>query len=242
MTTTYWSLWTLNLRDPSFPTHTSLWASQASALAKDHSIKNPRPNYTYGLAPRDFEPPTGVMFTEDILGLLDVSPGLRHPFMILEGKAHRGDIGDALNQICSGGATLLHASRKLWEIVGDTDVKGPDEKCAVFSVLMSPDSMQIWLHWMEGLGNETLRYHMNRLTSRSLYEQDHFNELQTMLHNILRWGCLDRPILYLNELHTRLNEYQRKETQKMLAGDRQQKKRKLDSCTPLSGSEFAKPT
>ena len=204
-------------------------AALASALAKQHGMKNPRPDYCYGLTPDTFVIPRGVMLAQDIRELLQVANGVYHAFLLIEGKADRGELAHAQNQAARGGATLVKASRTLLEKLGEPDVRGVDDRTMIFSVAMNQTVLEIWLHWADvvtaGETKETIvNYHSNRLATRALGEDDQLMDTRRMLHNILNWGCNTRKADLL-KLHERLHAHQERETQKQL---QEEKARKQD--------------
>ena len=109
-------------------------------------MKNPRPDYCYSLTPDTFPVPRGVILAQDIRELLQVANGVYHAFLLIEGKADRGELTHTQNQAARGGATVIKASRTLLEKVGEPDVTGVDERTVVFSAAMNQSVLEIWLH------------------------------------------------------------------------------------------------
>ena len=170
----------------------------AKVLAKVAGMVNPKPDYTFGIK-RDRLPPIPENIVPGYInGLLNIAPGTRHAFLIVEGKPYNGVKADAENQVRRGGATLVNAARTLRGIVekdadkDDPDADAPDENSFVFSVVMSPDVVEFWVHWYEGKGQrqeaDVGKYHMNRLASRNLVEEDNRKDIRRMMHNIMEWG------------------------------------------------------
>ncbi|KAL9128680.1 MAG: hypothetical protein Q9217_002673 [Psora testacea] len=209
-------------------------AQLAKVLAKDQAMKNPTPDYCYGLSAKSFNIPPGVMITPELHAILGVAPGVIHPFLIIEGKADRGQLAEAQNQACRGGATLVNAARLFLERIGVTDVDSADERTVVFSATMSPAIMEISIHWAE-ITKDGVRYHMNELVTRVFREDDQLVDLRRMLHNIINWGCNTRR-KDLDTFHRKLHEFQIQETLKELeaANGKMNKKRKLVGGTPTS--------
>ena len=207
----------------------------AKALAKKDDMKNPRPDYTYGITPESFPVPIDVRISAETSALLKVVPGLLHPFFIIEGKADNGELAHAQNQACRGGATLVNAARILLEKIGEPDVKGVDERTFIFSATMTPGLMEIWVHWAEVMEESGTIFHMNRLVSRALNNDDHVVKLRKELHNIINWGCNTRRP-ELAQLHGKLHEHQRRETREMVQQQEanKSKKRKIGGRTPAS--------
>ena len=202
-------------------------AALATAMAKQHGMKNPRPDYCYGLTPDTFPIPRGVMIAQDIRELLQVANGVYHAFLLIEGKADRGELAHAENQAARGGATLVKASRTLLEKSGEPDVIGVDERTVIFSAAMNQTVVEIWLHWAdviapEGIEETVVNYHSNKLVTRALGEDDQLFDTRRLLHNVLNWGCNTRKAALL-KLHERLYAHQQQETQKQLQEEKARK-------------------
>lgn len=220
-------------------------AALATALAKEHGMKNPKPDYCYGLTPDTFPTPRGVMLAQEVRELLRVANGVYHAFLLIEGKADRGELAHAHNQAARGGATLVKAFRSLFERLGEPDVDGVDERTVVFSAAINNTILEIWLHWADVIvpgGPKEVNYHSNKLVTRALGEEDQLVDTRRMLHNILNWGCNTRKADLL-DLHERLYAHQQQETQKQLqeAKARNQdpgnkKRKKGDGASGSTGS------
>ena len=181
----------------------------AKVLAKASGMTNPKPDYTFGLQRDQFPRESEAMVPEYITALLNIAPGTRHAFLIVEGKPYDGVKAEAENQARRGGATLVHAERILRGLVEDVaDIEGPDEKSFVFSVIIDPDIVEFWVHWYEGKGPGQLgKFHMNRLASRNLVEEEQREDIRRKMHNIMEWGGIhghryrDRKALH-ESIHT----------------------------------------
>ena len=122
----------------------------AKALAKFDGMTNPRPDFCYGLRTDSFPVPSGVMLSSEIQDLLQMAPGMEHPFLTIEGKSNKGVVGEAENQARRGGACLVNGARKLRERVGiGVNDMGPDLKTIVFSATWTPNLVDIFVHWAE---------------------------------------------------------------------------------------------
>ena len=122
----------------------------AKALAKFDGMTNPRPDFCYGLRTDSFPVPSGVMLSSEIQDLLQMAPGMEHPFLTIEGKSNKGVVGEAENQARRGGACLVNGARKLRERVGEAvNDAGPDLKTIVFSATWTPNLVDIFVHWAE---------------------------------------------------------------------------------------------
>ena len=179
-------------------------------LEKDKGMTNPRPDMTFGLKREEDSFTTSI--PQHILDLLWIAPGIHHPFLILEGKAHSGSSATAENQARRGGATLVKASRALWAILdgnipnlpdlSEQEAEGladigndeshpvkPDLKSLVFSITLSPTNFSIWVHWYD-MGNH--HYHMNLVESWSLQNSKGPVQIRWAWHNIIEFGVWTR--------------------------------------------------
>lgn len=216
----------------------------AKVLAKAANMTNPRPDYTFGIKRDQFPRESEAMVPEYITALLNIAPGTRHAFLIVEGNPYDGVKAEAENQARRGGATLVHAERILRSLVEDVvDFEGPDEKSFVFSVIMDPDIVEFWVHWYEGKGPGQLgKFHMNRLASRNLVEEDHREDIRHKMHNIMEWGGIySHRYQDMRVLHESIHAFAREKHQVTLAtayakaNDRSPRKRRRTESS--SGQE-----
>ena len=167
-------------------------------MQKVVGMKNPRPDYIYGLNPRKYVPSSSSPPTSDETeNIRQISPGIHDPILLIEGKSDKGSAVEAENQACRGGAALVNAARLLRARIGEKDVKGADDRTFVFSGTLCPNSMEIWVHWAEVFDTEPPVYHMNSLEVGHLKADKFLSTFRGFFHNILDWGCIAR---YNNEL------------------------------------------
>ena len=195
---------------PSIYSEPKFESALAKALQKVDGMKNPKPDYVYGISlskiPQDRYAPR----PQNITALLQIAPRMAHPFLIIEGKADSGSSVEAEDQARRGGATLVNAARQLRATVEDLpDIPGPDEQSFVFSITMSPKLLEVWVHWYEG-PSATQTFHMNKVSS-FLLEGDckHLGAIRQKLHNIIEWGALNR-FNELAPLRASINAYSRR--------------------------------
>ena len=160
----------------------------AEALAKEDGMKEPKPDCVYGIRPTRFPKPDGTLHTHPYL---EIVRQIHQAFLIVEGKSEQGQISQAENQACRGAATLINAARMLLSELGVDDVVGPDSRTYIYSVIQDAKIMEIYVHWAE-VGTGPVRYHMNRICSKSLNDDSALEVLRRALHNILDWGLVDR--------------------------------------------------
>ncbi|KAL8683901.1 MAG: hypothetical protein Q9186_000112 [Xanthomendoza sp. 1 TL-2023] len=190
------------------------------ALAKDTRMKNPRPDYTYGLAPDKFSDPVGAPLPDNIAALCGLAPGTWHAFFIVEGKGKKGSVQVAEDQVRGGGAGLVNAHRQLKAKLGLlNDEVGPDEDTFVFSATITTKNIEFWVHWYEG-PSATQKFHMNRvgtvLLTKNFDDHQNYDEIRQKLHNIVEWGAIDR-FGELQNLHERIGEYSREQRAQQVA-------------------------
>lgn len=164
------------------------------ALAKESGMTNPKPNRTFGISMRKrLFPINGYPIPADIALWMEIMRGIHHSFFIIEGKSYQGSLLDAWNQVNRGGATLVSAARRVLATLGEPDVVGADMRTFVFSATLDPGSMQIWVHWAEVPAPGAIpKYHMTKLDSYAIDNEQTFGQLRKLLHNILDYGCGDR--------------------------------------------------
>ncbi|KAI4096018.1 MAG: hypothetical protein LQ344_001252 [Seirophora lacunosa] len=186
------------------------------AMAKEDGMPNSKPDRTFGVDMERCPLPIGFSIPSEIAVWLEVMRGIHHPFFFIEGKSYQGNFLEAQNQACRGGATLVSAARRLLATLGKPDTVGPDTRTFVFSAILSPGLMDIWVHWAEVLSPKALPLcHMNKLMSKAIDDEENFGQLRKALHNIVDWGCGPR-LTELEPLYPAIVEYtqrQRKEAE-----------------------------
>ena len=174
----------------------NLEAKLAKLLKKQTGMKTPKPDFTFGIKQNRL--PTFGPIPDVVRRLLTVCPTMRHPFLIVEGKTHGGDIAVAEDQARRGGATLVHAARQLRAEVGRQLVNdGADDETFVFSITIDTNIFRFWVHWHErritAIGpdkNEPEEFfHMNAVRCFALADEDQAPKMRDCLHNILQWGA-----------------------------------------------------
>ncbi|KAL9627959.1 MAG: hypothetical protein Q9164_007438 [Protoblastenia rupestris] len=182
-------------------------------LKKKDDMVNGKPDRCYGLKTSLFPRPNDLWISLELNEYLGVMTGIYHPFLILEGKSNQGKAADAQNQARRGGAILVHSLRLLLSKVGVSDVKGADERTYAFSLTMTPDHIQLWVHWAEVLEGETL-FHMNYLKGIDILDQEQLPDMRKYIDNILEWGSGIR-VTQLKGYHTTMHKWQRGEMERM---------------------------
>ena len=204
----------------------------AQMLKKDDNMLTPRPDRCYGLLRNWIPVPKGLPLDPEIRTLIEACPGLSHPFFLIEGKSNKGSKFDAMLQARRGGASLVNAMRQLLAKIGEPHIteNGVDDRNFVYSATLSPGLIDFWVHWAE-LKSGIAIFHMNRISSFALNNEQQIPEVRKILHNIMTWG-LDLKARRLIELHEKIYIWQRKETVRLQGEARQkeeEKKEKLES-------------
>ena len=139
----------VNCRSGLLPEDPELAAKMRKNKDKEEGQTNPKPDYIYGLRTNHFKVPSGVSLSAATELLRQVVPSLYDPMLIIEGKSDKGQVGEAINQACRGGATAVKAARMMRERIGQPDVEGPDRRTFLFSGTLTSSVMHIWVHWAE---------------------------------------------------------------------------------------------
>lgn len=183
------------LRDflPSRKDWSSLEPAVIKAMAKVNGMTNPKPDRTFGTRIDKYRFADDVTISHDIAKLLEVVPRAHNPFFIIEGKSTKGDKAEAENQACRSGAAITNAARMLRAKIGQASPTGVDDQTYIFSATISPGLLDLWVHWVdEPQGAKHPTFHMNKLKTVAIGDEEAFGPLRRMLHNILDWGCADR--------------------------------------------------
>lgn len=161
------------------------------AMMKDAHTTNPKPDLTFAVNVNKLPwPENNFVIPAKLAALMDVVRSCCHPFSFWEAKSDKGSLADARNQACRCGAKLQYYERYLRAIVGEKDVPGPDTRTFVFSIVSSPEVIEIYVHWVEVDSDKSKEpiYHMNRLTTKALADDEGLGPIRRPIHNILDWG------------------------------------------------------
>ena len=180
------------------------------AMAKVNGMENAKPDRVFGIKIDKYPIPDDVDISVLINILLEIVPLLHWPFFIIEGKSDAGSMIEATNQACRGGATIINASQCLLREIGERRIPdfGPDEHTFIFSATVSPNLMEIWVHWAEYRGEQHTVFHMHKLRAHAL-DDDNPGKLRKIIHNILDWGCGQR-FEGIKEIYDKIFDYERK--------------------------------
>lgn len=206
-----------------FPDDLGLDKDLLKAMAKEDKLSNPKPDRVYGVSRKKFKWPAGFRIPSVVRIYLDVMRSCHHIYLINEAKSAGGDIREARNQACRDGTAVVLSARELWALLGEKDVVGADLRTIVFSMVMSPETVEIWVHWAEvprktqsGQISQRPIYHMNMVRSESMNNKMSMEKLRACLHNIIDWGVGLRWD-QLQPLYAKIIEYGRKQEEKKLS-------------------------
>ncbi|KAL9583497.1 MAG: hypothetical protein Q9212_002668 [Teloschistes hypoglaucus] len=184
-------------------------------MAKDAHLINPRPDRAYGVNPKVITWPDGFILPTNVQLLMEIVRSCFHVFLILEGKSSGGKILEARNQVCRGGAIGINTERHLRKELGMPEKTGPDLETLMFSVVVTDQTLEVWVHWAEVLAPDPKhpekhlprpKYHMNCVFVNALAEAGALGRIRRVLHNIMDWGVGER-LEKLAPVHEAIVEY-----------------------------------
>ncbi|KAL9595266.1 MAG: hypothetical protein Q9219_006542, partial [cf. Caloplaca sp. 3 TL-2023] len=172
------------------------------ALMKAAGITNPRPDKCFAVAPHKIDWPAGFIIPTVIRVMLEIVRACFHTFLLLGGKSADGSIVEARNQANRGGALVVNAERQVIDFVGISETPGADLRTFMFSVVLTPDMLEVWVHWAEVHDNGPVdhkspykvplrtTYHMNQVFETTLRDRGDgtLGKIRRILHNIMDWG------------------------------------------------------
>ncbi|KAL8659043.1 MAG: hypothetical protein Q9202_007306 [Teloschistes flavicans] len=168
------------------------------AMEKDAKMTCPRPDRTFGVNPMKITWPSGFTMPRELQLLMEVVRSCYYIFLIVEGKSSGGNISVARNQACRGGAISIYMERSLRVKLDIPEKPGADLTTMMFSVVITDQVVEIWIHWAEVHGpnpkdlSEPLQrptYHMHCVFVEVLQK---VGPIRRAIHNILDWGVGER--------------------------------------------------
>ena len=165
---------------------------------KQLGLSTPQPDFAYGLKIPQFPDPTAPVLSQEAKSLIKVSPQLRHAFFVIENKGCERSIEEAENQAIRSGATMVAARRRLNAMASQrseydaanaaASPLGPDRSSIAFSCAWIRQMANIFVHWSEERGDGVVLYHMNRIRSYLMEDEEHQADFRADVHNILDYG------------------------------------------------------
>lgn len=153
-------------------------------------LRIPKPDLTFGLSKEAFTQ-NQQLVNKARSNLTGISPGIWHPFFLVEFKGGKIPIEEAETQSCRGGAAMIHALRQLLQ-EADKPIENADAATLCFSLALTPSIARLHVHWAEFDGNESLKFHQHTLEEYLMRDQDHLRRLRAHVDNIFDWGILRR--------------------------------------------------
>ena len=225
----------------------------AKHLQKGRGFATPKPDALLGFR-NDFLLGSGENLELDgrINELLNIAPGLHHPYLLMEGKSKDGTVRELELQARRGGATLVRSARELREYAyNDGNVSkrdsdshaekernsiaattnslfrppdtSPDFSTFIFSSITTTQAHTIYVHFAEVSTNgKIVRYHMNWVREMLCRSSSALSEARRWSGNISDWGLLNRR-KELEEMRTKLFEREKDRTREVREQKRQSK-------------------
>jgi len=161
-------------------------------LRKLPNIKTPMPDLAYGLRLDAFSD-REERITFELRKISMISPDMVYPFLIFEFKSGKGLLDEAKMQACRGGAAMVYSMRQLREKAGlPNDNDKEDVGRMAFSVAMTTDRANIYVHWAHSSSDNKVTYYMAKVVGFDLEDDDVIPTLRSCINNILDWGVLTR--------------------------------------------------
>ncbi|KAL9582114.1 MAG: hypothetical protein Q9203_005626 [Teloschistes exilis] len=200
-------------------------------MEKDAHVTNPRPDRTYGVDLTTVIWPEGFILPAKVQLLMEVVRSCLHIFLILEEKSFGGNIVEARNQVCRGGAITINTERQLRKKLGMLEKARPDLNTFMISVVLIDQIWEVWILWAELHAPDPKRpekplrrptYHMNCVFVEALAKEGGLRIVRRVLHNIMDWVVGER-LEKLRPLHKAIVEYA---DNRNLASGKQRKRQK----------------
>ncbi|KAL9629428.1 MAG: hypothetical protein Q9164_006884 [Protoblastenia rupestris] len=158
-------------------------------------LTDPIPDWTYGVCLDRSRTPSQQP-SDAVKALIGVSPGMRHPFLVIECKSAEDGIGLAENQAMRDGSVLVNARMKLNDIIKKPNFVypvGADLDSFAFSCAWNPDQAKIFVHWFEKTADGSELFHMTFIRDYFMSRKEEIADHRRDIHNIMDWG------LYTNQ-------------------------------------------
>ncbi|KAM0800639.1 hypothetical protein BDR22DRAFT_242361 [Usnea florida] len=170
-----------------------LTKNQIAAKLQADGMTNPVPDALWGFKSSVLPPlPPGVILGTETAELVSVIPGIEWTQFLIEVKPDGGSMETARNQACRGGATLVHAARRVLKKTGRTEAVGPDWDTYVYSVTMDADLMEWWVNWAEVREDGQVMFYMDYIQAVVFRDEHALQKMRGPIHNILQWALLTR--------------------------------------------------
>ena len=182
-------------------------------LKKFPKVSDPVPDIIFGMHANAFD---GVdeMINDAFFMYSQVTKESLHSFCILEAKSDAGEVEDAVNQACRGGAALVLARMMfdskmrpgttttakgkgkpdMTSLLNPDNTASADPTSIAFSIILTPMLAHIYLHWAEHRVDNATVFHMNLVRGHLLTDRGgaSIQGFRRDLCSILDWGLLKR--------------------------------------------------
>lgn len=167
----------------------------AKHMSRGKGYTTPKPDALLG-ARGDYYPgpPNNIKLSDRVHNLLNISPGMQHPYFLLEGKCKDGTQRVLELQGRSGSSTIVRTNRELHEYAYDTTLSeiGPDYKTFIFASTTTAQVYTIYVTFAVIDIDGVVRYHMNSIRKILIDAPDALTTGRRWNGNISDWGLLNR--------------------------------------------------
>lgn len=167
----------------------------AKYMPKGKGFTTPKPDAVLGFRDGFLPlPERNLQLSDHILNILNICPGLEHPYNLKEGKSKDGNEHDLELQARNGGATLVHCNRELHQYAYNTTLSepGPDYRTFIFSTTTTAAVHSIHVNFAVVYPDGTIQYHMNTVKRILLDDENALTVGRRYEDNISDWGLLGR--------------------------------------------------
>ena len=182
-------------------------------LKKFPKVSDPVPDMIFGMHANAFD---GVdeMINDAFFMYSQVTKESLHTFCLLEAKSDAGEVGDAVNQACRGGAALVLArmmfdsktrsgttstakakgKSDLTKVLNPDNTASADHTSIAFSIILTPMLAHVYAHWAEHRVDNATIFHMTLVKAHALKMPGGkaIQEFRRDVCSILDWGLLKR--------------------------------------------------
>ncbi|KAI4184923.1 MAG: hypothetical protein LQ348_004461 [Seirophora lacunosa] len=156
-----------------------------------NKIQTPKPDQTFGVAKKVFDEYEMEMNGAPTINKwAEVSPGIYHPFFVVEFKGSKGEMLAAMNQALRAASTLVECYRSMRAkaLMQDLRQPGADTATFVFSLCIDTEAARLFVNWANVRDDGKTRYKMTMLRHSSLWDAEALKRLRQDIGRVLYWG------------------------------------------------------
>lgn len=156
-----------------------------------NKIQTPKPDQTFGVAKKVFDEYEMEMNGAPTLNKwAEVSPGIYHPFFVVEFKGSKGEMLAAMNQALRAASTLVECYRSMRAkaLMQDLRQPGADTATFVFSLCIDTEAARLFVNWANVRDDGKTKYKMTMLRHSSLWDAEALKRLRQDIGRVLYWG------------------------------------------------------